>query len=153
MPKRKRATTPSKDEATLLVDLGERNHYKLATKARHLRCACATVGDHRRFRCKESMPEEDHLKGWRFCTKCRPSQAYVRKIAVKAMMWRIQHGSLQGINISETEMQTYMRRSARLATEMAKKTFQCDCGSCDREDKRRNASNTLAVQDETTLSE
>ena len=152
MPKRKRAATPSKDEATLLVDLGERNHYKPATKARHLRCACATVGEHRRCRCKESMTE-DHLKGWRFCTKCRPSQAYVRKIAVKAMMWRIQHGGLHGINISETEMQTYMRRSLRLATEMAKKTCQGDCSSCDREDKRHNASHTLAVQDETTSSE
>ena len=85
--------------------------------------------------------------------KCRPSEAYVRRIAVKAMMWRIQHGSLQRVNISETEMQTYMRRSVRLATEMAEKKCQCDCSSCGGEDKLRNASKTLAAQDETTSSE
>ena len=45
----------------ILTDLGERRHYKPATKAKHLRCACATVGEHRRFRCKETMTEEDHL--------------------------------------------------------------------------------------------
>ena len=47
----------------------------------------------------------------------------------------------------------YMRRSVRLATEMAEKKCQCDCSSCVREDKLRNASNTLAVHDETTSSE
>ena len=57
------------------------------------------------------------------------------------------------VNISETEMQTYMRRSVRLATEMADKKFQRDCSSCCGEDKLRNASKTLAAQDETTSSE
>ena len=105
------------------------------------------------FRCRETMTEEDRLRGWRFCMKCRPSEAHVRSIAVKAMMWRIQHGSLRGVNISETEMQTYMRRSVRLATEMADKKCQCDCSSCCGEDKLRNASKTLAAQDENTSSE
>ena len=57
MPERQRAETPSNDEAsqaTLLADLGERRHYKPATKAKHLMfvCVCATVGEHRRFRYK-----------------------------------------------------------------------------------------------------
>jgi hypothetical protein len=147
MPKRKRSETPSKDEAKLLTDLGERKCYKPATKAKHLRCACATHGRQQIFRCRETMAEEDHLRGWRFCRKCRPSEAHVRSIAVQAMMWRIQHGGLQGVNISESEMQTHMRRSVRMATEMADKKCQCDCSSCCGEDKSRHASKTLAAQD------